>query len=44
MSLSALSFIFLATQKSFGTALVDTAAQYGFVGRDTLLAHDQLRE
>ena len=42
MSFSALSFVFLSTQKSTGTALVDTAAQHGLVGHDTLLAHDQL--
>ena len=35
-----LSFCFLNTQKSEGTALVDTAAQHGLVGIQTLQHHD----
>ena len=37
-----LSFVFLGTHRSSGTALVDTAAQHGLVGMKTLEAHDQL--
>ena len=37
-----LSFVFLGTQKPHGTALVDTAAQHGLVGIETLEAHDKL--
>ena len=37
-----LSYCFLNTQKSNGTALVDTAAQHGLVGIQTLQDHDHL--
>ena len=37
-----LSFVFLAVHEDQGTALVDTAAQHGLVGRETLEQHDTL--
>ena len=37
-----LSFVFLAVHEEQGTALVDTAAQHGLVGRETLEQHDTL--
>eukprot|EP00435_Cladocopium_sp_Y103_P060316 s936_g22.t1 len=39
---SGLSFCFMNQQRSLGTALVDTAAQHGLVGIDTLQQHDRL--
>ena len=39
---SGLSFVFLGTNGADGTALVDTAAQHGLVGLETLQAHDRL--
>ena len=37
-----LSFVFLGTSPERGMALVDTAAQHGLVGQDTLERHDHL--
>ena len=37
-----LSYVFLGMQKATGTALVDTAAQHGLVGIETLEAYDKL--
>ena len=39
---AALTFCFLAVHEDEGTALVDTAAQHGLVGKETLLRHDHL--
>eukprot|EP00438_Fugacium_kawagutii_P011007 Skav220594 [mRNA] locus=scaffold2744:89020:94746:+ [translate_table: standard] len=39
-SFAALSFCFMNHQKNMGTALVDTAAQHGLVGKQTLEEHD----
>ena len=36
-SFSGLSLAFLSSQKSSGTALIDTAAQHGLVGLETLI-------
>ena len=36
-----LSFVFLGSSGADGTALVDTAAQHGLVGMETLQAHDR---
>ena len=43
-SLSGLSFVFLGMHTSDGTALVDTAAQHGLVGMNTLTNHDHFVE
>lgn len=37
-----LSFCFMNQQASLGTAVVDTAAQHGLVGMETLQEHDRL--
>ena len=39
---SFLSFVYLATKQSDGTALVDTAAQHGLVGIEVLKSHEKL--
>ena len=41
-ALTGLSYVFLGTHRTSGTALVDTAAQHGLVGHDTLDDHDRL--
>ena len=41
-NMSLLSYVFLGSSTSDGSALVDTAAQHGLVGIQTLEKHDQL--